>query len=242
MAGGEKIHSRTLRAGLAALLLALAFGCAGPRYLPGRAIEDRPRLDNLQAQLARTWPEQFELTQRVTLTVRGRRYDFLGFLVYRHDNIFRAIATGEMGGKAFDFYSDGRESRIVKKPDGMPARPLREGVMNDIRLLFGWTHAEEPRLVERDGGETGLIFSGGPERITEYDFGPDGQLRRVLESDRGRLTHEADFKDFRVLPGWDAALPTRITLKNNRWHYGMAVEVLTIHPVKPDAELMKPRP
>ena len=222
-------------------LLALTLGCASHPYLPGRVVEDRPRREQLIAQLARTWPAQFELTQRVALTVGRQRHDFLGFLVYRNDNTFRAIATGEMGGKAFDFYSDGRESKIIKKPRGMPERPLSEGVMEDIPHLFGWTHETEPFLMER-GGVTGLVVPGSCESDKEYVFGPDGRLRQTIESERGRIIREATFSDYRVLPGWDEAIPTRITLKNDRWHYGLEVEVLKIHPVKPGGELMKPRP
>jgi hypothetical protein len=248
MAGGAKTRSTHILARLAPLLLAptfllaLAVGCASHPYLPGRVVEDRPRREELVAQLARTWPEQFELTQRVALTVGRQRHDFLGFLVYRNDNTFRAIATGEMGGKAFDFYSDGRQSKIIKKPRGMPERPLREGAIEDIRHLFGWTHAEEPTLTARDDGAAGLVVKSGPERIKEYLFSPGGRPRQTIESERGRIVREAAYSDYRVLPGWDESIPTRITLKNYRWHYGLEVEVLKIHPVKPGAELMKPRP
>lgn len=228
MASPSRLYPRFLL-GAAALVL-FGGGCATP-YLTPPAIENPALRQVLIETLARRYPPQYRLVQRLALRTGGKQYDLIGYLAVSAADSFRAVAMGEMGGRIFDFSLAGGRAQIRKKPEKMPAPPLLTGAIADIGHLF----------LTPSGG--GLTLAGGPEGppalvgfaadggAVEYLFDPrDQRLTISRESRAGHLVRKARYTDYRVVPGFDRPIPARILLENRRWRYTLEIRTLEIIP------------
>ena len=236
--GNNRAHFRLFP--LPGLFLGLLLiGCARHPYTPGPRLADQSAATRFAARLDQTYPPQFELTQRVTLFILGKRYDMLGFLLYQKHGGFRAIATGEMGGKIFDFLADGSGPRILKKPKTLPPRPLLHGALRDIGHLFDWTPGDNAYLTEREDGRMGLVVPLGDDHLQEYVFDAYEQLTRSLESMGGKVVREATYEAFHEFKGWSKSIPKRIRLVDYEWHFSMDIETIKIHPLTGKVDLLR---
>ena len=208
-------------------------GCARHPYRAG-VVEERPEaVKGAVEKIERRYPKQFRLKQRLALRALGKQYDMIGYLVVNGDGSLRAVAMGEMGGRIFDLALEGGQPKVLKKPEKMPPKPLLDGVIGDIRHLFTPPDydAASYRNDERRGGCVSLRHGAGKDlKISEFwfDEGVPGELARSLQSDGRRILREAEYSEYKRLPGFERPMPTRIVLKNYRWHYTLEAQALEI--------------
>lgn len=107
------------------------------------------------------YPVEFRASHRIILQVNDKEYDFIGYMT-KGDGKIRAIGFGEMGGKLFDLVVSEGGSEILLKPDGMGEKPLLDGVLEDIRYLYGGapTGAEGGKVVRRVEFSDYRLFPG----------------------------------------------------------------------------------
>jgi hypothetical protein len=227
---------RRLGAPLVPFLCAAVFLSACSRYAPpaGNPLKDPDLTQAYRSALLETYPHTFKMVQRIVLTARGRQYDFIGYLLLRRGEGFRALAAGDMGGRLFEFAARGKDRRILLKPKRMPSRPLLDGVFGDIRHLFDPEVGSDAQWVRTDEGDMALVQRPGAG-VREYCF--DAETRNLVRSREmrdGRVIREATYELYRLLPGWDHPLPSRIRLENWRWRYEMEIHLLHLYP---DAEV-----
>lgn len=219
---------------LAALLLATA--CA-TRYAPpaGDPIDDPATRTACIETLREAYPDSFKMVQRLALTIRGRRYDFVGYLIVRRGAGFRALTLGEMGGKVFDLESKDGERRILLKPDSMPPNPLIDGAMGEIAHLFDPRAAQDARLVRSAEGRP--ILSSESEGVVREDTfdAPGRPVLRSIEARDGRIARRATYETPRLFAGWPRPIPTRIRIENLRWRYELDIQLLEFHVLPDDA-------
>jgi len=213
-----------------ALLVAVCLAaCAGPRHVLPVRVEDPPVQEALVRSLHRRYPAQYRLVQRLALRTRGKQYDLVGYLVVSDAETLRALALGEMGGRLFDFSLERRVTIILKKPEGMPVRPLTLGVAEDLRHLF--LPPPDLSLARRAGGSPALVGNGPGARAVEYAFDAGGRyLQMSVESEGGGVVRQASYADYRVLAAATEAVPTRIVLENRRWQYTLEIDALELIP------------
>ena len=111
-----------------ALLLVLA-GCAGA-----------PTQEEAKAwsAIAGRYPRGhgFKLQQRVTLVALGKEYPMLASLAVAPDGRWRMQAGSELGGRLFDLLGDTATAQVLAAPQGMGAKPLLQGLAQDLRVLY----------------------------------------------------------------------------------------------------------
>ncbi|HUT25857.1 MAG TPA: hypothetical protein VM492_16090 [Sumerlaeia bacterium] len=234
---------RPIGARLAPFLCALvALACS--RYAPpaGRPLEDPDLTQACRSAFLETYPHTFKMVQRIVLTARGRQYDFIGYLLLHRGEGFRALAAGDMGGKLFEFAAHGKNRRILLKPKHMPSRPLLDGVFGDIRHLFDPEVGSDAQWIRTDEGDMALVQRPGAG-VREYAF--DAETRNLVRSREmrdGRVIREATHERYRLFPGWDRPLPSRILLKNRRWRYELEIHLLHLYPdAEVPARVLNPR-
>ena len=202
--------------------------CASPGYTPPVPIpQGDPEMDSMLALLD-CYPKEFRISQHIIVKAGGKEYDFIGYLAKNGNGDFRALAFGEMGGKLFDFLEKNGQREVLVRPEGMPINLLSDGVMGDLSHVYkSVLHGAYPARKEdntislvvrqKDGGFIEHSFSGGKER---------GMVS--LEAVGGRIVRRAEYTDYRLFPGWDKPIPSRVILSNYRWHYDLRIESLTI--------------
>lgn len=158
----------TLRTGAAIpalLILLAALACAprtsGPRSFPPPEPE---------AATIPPLPASYRMVHRVRLEVRGRSFDFIGYLAVRGES-WRAVAYSELGGRLFDFLCLPPRREVLSAPQGLPRKPLREGVMSDLARVFAPGPSPPPPGRETDINVRALRRVEGwpapvPERLT----------------------------------------------------------------------------
>lgn len=221
----------TVRSFYGCVLLAAVclVACAGPRHVLPVRVEDPSLQEELVRSLHRRYPTQYRMVQRLALQTRGKQYDLIGYLVVSDAETLRALALGEMGGRLFDFSLEGSVTTILKKPEGMPGRPLTLGVAEDLRHLF--LPPPDLSLARRADGSPALVGNGPRARAVEYAFDAGGRyLQMSVESEGGRAVRQASYADYRVLAPATEAVPTRIVLENRRWRYTLEIDALELIP------------
>ena len=88
-------------------------------------------------------PVSYRMVHHVRLEVRGRSYDFIGYLAVHGPN-WRAVAFSELGGRLFDLLCRSHKKEVLFAPKGLSQKPLTEGVMNELDWIFA--HHQPPRL------------------------------------------------------------------------------------------------
>ena len=207
----------------------LLTGCALPQYRPGKRLADQCSLPTYMALLRNRNPDQCRLTQRILLRVGRRDLDMTGYLYLQPGDAWVALALGDMGMELFRLRFDDNGGEVIKKPDSMPANPLRNGIIRDIQHLFGWESASNTYLVERRNAETGLVLEHGDGSLEEYGFAKGGSapVRSMGVSNR-RIVREAVYSSPMKHPGIEHPLPGRIVLRNHKWRYTMEIVLLQV--------------
>ncbi len=213
-------------------LLALVLGCAPVLKLPDLQTVSHGNLPEW-VPVSSLFPQEFNATQRLLLTANGKEYDFTGSLQKERQEI-RAIALAEMGSLFLYLRIRGNQTEIVKNPSGLPENPLRDGVAGDIRFLFDqdtmlhdwkWRQNTARRVVVQRKGERQIVWQADSA----------GQrVNLITEARNGRKVRTARFSDYRYFDLMDKTLPATIVIQNFRWHYTLRVQLLTIHPLKPE--------
>lgn len=213
---------------LLALILSLT-GCAAPIYNASPPVHRIEADKTLLAERLNYYPEEFKMSQHIILKINGKEYDFVGYLAMKRKIGFRALAFGEMGGKVFDLVSREGRLEILTKPEGMPDRPLLDGVMKDISHLYDAMVDNEAYPALKEDNAMSLIVRQKDGRFTEYIFSSDNErCVRSMEVSDGKIVRKAEYVDYRLFPGWDRPLPSRVILSNLHWRYEMKIEMLKI--------------
>jgi hypothetical protein len=211
-----------LKQGMLLTLALIWCGCAGPRYVAGPRIDDARRTRVCAAALDAAYPAEFNASLRLVLAVRGRRYDFTGYLRMARAGRLHLVAYGDFGGAVFEVTADAAGAAVVSKPRGMPAKLLTDGIARDLQHVFGKREVERARLVAREDGAAGLTLECDAGAAAEYVFAAgDGRLLRSLAARRGRITREAEYD------------PPRIVIRNHRAGYTLELEVLKLTASQP---------
>lgn len=117
----------------ALLLLPCLLGACGAPRLKGGAAE----APALKKRLEVPYPDSFRAQHRVTLTLRGKQFDFTGYLLVRRPAVWRAVAFGEFGGSLFDLaVFPGRGLRLIRNPGGIRESWLTGPAAEIIQLLY----------------------------------------------------------------------------------------------------------
>ncbi len=168
-----------------------------------------------------SWPKlpfSYRMVHKIHLDIRGRGFDFLGYLAVAGDR-WRAVAFTEMGGRVFDFIREGSKSEVLLSPRGLPRAPLRDGVMPEIGAAFAWG-AGRPERAEDD--------------IPPGRAGAAGAVTMILLRG-GSPVSEISVLSFRAVEGWPDPVPDRLLVKNRKWGYAMEA-VLVRMDLKPVEE------
>lgn len=221
---------------LATICLLVAFGCAALSYrAPVQISDEKINIDSLKAHL-NYYPEEFRVSQHIIVSIGGKQYDFIGYLVKNHGNGLRALAFGEMGGTLFDFVQDKEHREVLRWPEGMPLNPLLDGVIADINFLYNPAIGDNVYGATRQAGGVSLIYRDKTGGFTEHIFSNDICVTSI-EVAFGKAIRKADFADYQLFSGWGKPLPAKITVTNFRWHYEMKIELLKIELAPADGKV-----
>lgn len=206
--------------------LLLLGGCAS---LPVEKEAQQPRPTPLKEALPQSvYPEKFTMNQRIILTINGKEYDFIGFLAVDDSSGFRAMTFGEMGGKVFDLAFKNNMAEIIKKPENMPLRPIVEGVIGDIRHLFFQPAFKEALQLKDEEDKSFFIILRDTTEQTEYHYSAGRELFHSKHVSENRIIREASYSDYKKFPGWNKAVPSRISLVNHQWNYSLDITLVKL--------------
>ena len=163
------------------------------------------------------YPPEFRISQRIMLTAM------------RQSKAFRAVAFGALGGKIFDFLFENGNRHVLRNPDGMPLRPLHDGVMKDIRHLYDSRFSNRASRIKQ-ARNCVTVRSRLNDRDSElYVLSTDtGLLQKSMVISDDITISDAVYSDYREYRGIKGSLPSRIVMTNHRWHYQMKIELLKI--------------
>lgn len=171
------------------------------------------------------WPASYRLVHRVQLDIRGRRLDFLGYLAVNGTN-WRAVALTELGGKIFDLLNRKDGPAILSSPGGFPRKPLVDGVMRELGLIFSSPFP---------GGEEGRLLPAAP-RTAFAPLSAEGRGEAaavgipapvsLLILRKNRVVSEITIESFCSVEGWPAPVPDRLKIVNRVWGYSMDVRLI----------------
>jgi len=175
-------------------------------------------------KLSHLYPDRFKMYHRVILTVRGKSYDFNGYLTREGDQI-SAVGFNDLGGRLFDIISSPQKVEVLSKPEHMPAKVLRSGVATELRAIFAAGASESPF-----GASTGteIILIHGRRNI-EYIF--DSTLHRIetiIISEGSEKISVIRLRDYQTFAGWNNDIPQTIAVFNRKWNYEMTLRLLQI--------------
>ena len=181
--------------------------------------------DALLDKLRNLYPERFTMYHRVILTVRGKNYDFNGYL-NRADDRISAVGFNEMGGRLFNMTSSQQKVEVVTKPDRMPTSVLRNYVIPELNAMFIVAMFED-RTVEQRSAEIVLIRG---RRNIEYVFNSTLERCETITITEGREKISViQLRDYRMFAGWNQEIPQTITVLNQKCNYEMTLRLLQIN-------------
>ena len=203
-------------------------GCMSKKYVVPSPIGNATTETVAIIERVNMYPDEFKAFQHITLKVKGSEFNFIGYLAFKRDYGFRALSYGELGGKVFDLMEKGEVGTVIFKPENMSLKPLRDGVIGDIELIFCAVGAEESYIGERDAYALSLISTSGGAKKEFLFLTPDGLPEKSVEVYEEKLIREVTYGGYKLYPGWNRVLPSLITVRNRRWHYELRVELLKI--------------
>ena len=229
MSNVRSVHRPAVLLPLVLFLAYLASGCSGRNVVPSPVNRPDMPIEPFIAELQRQYPDSFSLRQRIWLHVGGKQYDFLGQLVMVRDQSFRAVAFGEMGGLFLDILYRNEEVLILSNPAGLPEKALREGVARDILHLFNSHSTPQGFLFAVDDSLIGL--SQYPAENVRVEFLFSASPLRLQQSQsfyKNKMIRQVTYHNYRLMEGWQKALPTKIMVRNHNWHYRLEIDLLQI--------------
>ncbi len=223
-------------AGFLALLCAVALaGCLPALRVAGRSVplergtpfSDDQLARDLRMQLVERYPASFSEFQRGILTVGGSQYVLLGHLAVCKPGQLRMIASGDLGGTAFDLLqTPDRNVHILRSAPDLEESWLKSGAMKDAWVICLAVPHEAATLVrygqdrvalteDRDGTREEFRFEMPSRRLAEYVL-----LKCDRPVYRCRFLRDAQF------PPLPHPLPAVVEITDSMANYRIRVEVL----------------
>jgi len=197
-------------------------GCA--HHSSGNNLIPAPPSDALLDKLRHLYPDRFMMYHRVILSVRGKSYDFNGYLTREGDQI-SAVGFNDLGGRLFHIISSPQKVEVLSKPERMPATVLRSGVAPELHAMFAAGASEAP-FGPITSTESILIHG---RRNIEYIF--DSTLQRcgtIIISEGSEKISVIQLRDYQMFAGWNQDIPQTIAVFNRKWNYEMTLRLLQI--------------
>ena len=211
-----------MRAATVLLIGSLLFlsGCIQQSQVPGTLdLTSGPLLDKLH----HLYPDRFRMYHHVILTLRGKNYDFNGYLTREGDHI-SAVGFNDLGGRLFDINSSPQKVELPAKPRRMPATILRNYVAPELNAVFAPTLQTRPS----HGADDKIVLVDG-RRNLEYDFDQALEHCDTITIREGNDTITViQLRNYMMYAGWDREIPQTIIVLNRRWNYQMTLRLLQI--------------
>jgi hypothetical protein len=215
---------------LAGVLLLVFSGCGLP------PVEERPLVNLALAKKLRTradglYPESFRMLHRVVLTVRGRQFDFTGYVLIKRPDQLRVVAFSELGGTLFDVLSRSPgQVQMMRKPAGIKPQWLARFMVETVRMLYCFKPGPTSRLTggEDEGialsapveeGGYAIVFDKKSQQVTGFAQIRDGRYLR-----RARCLASTRFET------WPVSIPSRIRVEDYAGNYCLEITVLSLKP------------
>lgn len=172
------------------------------------------------------YPDRFRMYHRVILTLRGKNYDFNGYLTREGDHV-SAVGFNDLGGRLFDIHSSPQKVEVVSKPAHMPATILRNHLAFELRVLF----APALHTLPANGSADKIVLIEG-RRNVEYNFDPALEHCLTITIREGNKPISViQLRDYIMYNGWDREIPQTIKVSNRKWNYEMTLLLLQIKPL-----------
>lgn len=221
------IH-RVFWSAFALLVLILLFtGCLARRTVDPQRVLATDKFSSRQPSLV--FPEAFSSMQRVKIEGTQQTMQMIGVLEVFSPTSYRAVAVSEMGARIFEFHHGPEGDTLVTFPPGIREQHLLHGPIVDISLLF--LPGQGLLTWYCDRGDTLLqaqdltIAEGRLELLLERETGRPKRMRQIVN---GTILREVLYKDYRVLPTLNRAVPHTIILYNRQLQYRMNVQIIEL--------------
>jgi len=217
----------------AVLLAAAASGCASAPYVPGTPLENPALARELRRSLEATYPPGFRAVHRALLSVRGREFTLMGYVLVRRPGDVRLLASGDMAGAAFEVVrrSDGSRS-ILRAAPGFRASWIREGAARDAAAIYCVRPSPGASLARFGRGVVGFTERLRCGTYREFHFNvATRRLTRYLEARRGQRRYEIAFSDEAPFPRWQRPVPRKIEVIDRVRNYRLNIRVVELRPV-----------
>ena len=185
-----------------------------------------PPSNPLLNKLRHLYPERFTMYHRVILTVRGKNYDFNGYLTRAAGDI-SAVGFNDLGGRLFHMTSSQQKVEVLLKPDRMPAFLLRSYVVPELHAIF--TAAISGARIARSTNAEIVMIHG--RRKIQYIFSSSLQrCHTIIISEGSEKISVIQLRDYEMFAGWNQDVPQTIAVFNRKWNYQMTLRLLQIKP------------
>ncbi len=204
-------------------------GCATHRYEHADPLDNRELHATYLSAVRDRYPDSCRLTQRIVVHAGRRDFDMTGYLFMKPDGSLLALSLGDMGIEMFRFQCDAEQCEVITKPVSFPVDPLYDGVIGDIQHLFARAGQSRSYLVRRGHATPCLVLQYDDGRLDEYQSADDCDFpARSLGVCGGKVVREVTYHSPMSYPGCSHFLPSRIVLRNHRWHYTMEITLLEV--------------
>lgn len=214
--------------GIAVFLVNVYFCSLKPYVRPVPDAFQEQKSDYIES-LTSLYPQRYSAVQRIVLQIRDRHYDFLGHLAMSRNDVFRATAFGDMGGKMLDLYVKEGRVEIIGNHMKLPEKAIVNGVVEDIRHVFDIQIGMNSYLARKEDGVLSLVNLFDSGQFSEYCFLSEKKemiLSRSVSS--GEVVREVRYENYSDFEGFPQPLPGKILLKNHRWRYELEIRLLRI--------------
>jgi len=220
---------------LAMLLTMAAPGCVSAPHVPGTPLENAALAQELRRSLDAMYPPGFRAVHRALLSVRGREFTMMGYVLVRRPGDVRLLATGDMAVTMFEVVrrSDGSRS-ILRTVPGFRASWIREGAARDAAAIYCVRPSSAASLAQFGPDVVGFTerLRGGTYREFHFDA-TTRRLTRYLEARRGHRRYEIAFSDEAPFPRWPRPVPRKIDVIDRVRNYRLNIRVVELRPVSP---------
>lgn len=206
--------------------------CAAPR-IAGVPLEDPVLAAGFKKLAAGPCPASFRAQHRVTLTFRGRQFDFTGYLLVKRPGAWRAAAFGEFGGSLFDIAAlPGKGPRVIKSL-GISEHWLTGPAADIIEILY-LPPGGEPVSVSRGSSSIVLTYRRGTGEPEEFSFpdGPDSLPEGRVSVSRGGEVYDIAYSDYAEFPGVEQKVPRHIIVESKKIKLRLEMELLKLEPME----------
>lgn len=204
-------------------------GCSMHRYEHADPLDNRDLQATCLSALRDRYPDSCRLTQRIVVHAGHKDFDMTGYLFMKPDGSLLALGLGDMGIELFRFQCDSEQCEVITKPGSFPVNPLYDGVIGDIQHLFARGRQPRSYLVRRGDATPSLVLRYDDGRLDEYQSVDDCDFpARSLGAIGGKVVREVTYHSPMSYPGCPHLLPSKIVLRNHRWHYTMEITLLEV--------------